>query len=138
MEILGNIFTHYNYSTTDLSFEKRNNHLTVRSKKSQLDIEVDVAAEEVALPEQSPFSTWKEARRFAGPLPFTFTLKPNNKILIIEGVREDWEPRPVKVLHHHIGFIDSLQLNGIRLANAFIVENIPYYWKKGKTDAWQS
>ena len=46
-----------------------------------------------------PFSDWKEARRFAGPLPFTFTYNPaSKKVLVIEGVRENWKPAPLKVL----------------------------------------
>lgn len=137
MELFGNMFTHYSYTTTDIEFERKSAQLVIHSNQSHLHIEVDVSEKEVALPSQSPFSTWKEARRFAGPLPFTFSLKSPGNVLIIEGVREDWQPRPVKIIHHDIGFVNSLSLNGIRLANAFVVENIPYYWKKGKTDIWK-
>jgi hypothetical protein len=50
------------------------------------------------LPEHSPFADWKEARRFAGPLPFTFTYNKDTKeVLFIEGVRQNWTPNPVKV-----------------------------------------
>jgi hypothetical protein len=28
-------------------------------------------------------------------------------------------------------------LNDAKLANAFIIENIPYCWKKGKTEQWK-
>jgi hypothetical protein len=29
-----------------------------------------------------------------------------------------------------------MKLNGVRLANAFIIYDIPYYWKKGKIERW--
>jgi hypothetical protein len=30
-----------------------------------------------------------------------------------------------------------MNLNDVRLANAFIIRNIPYYWKKGKIEQWK-
>ena len=81
---------------------------------------------------------WKEARRFAGPLPFTFTYNPaKHEVLIIEGVRENWKPMAVNVLDHHFSFIDDLKIPEARLANAFIIRKIPYYWKKGKIESWR-
>lgn len=89
------------------------------------------------MPNGSPFKDWNEARRFAGPLPFTFTYKTrDNQVLIIEGVRENWKPKPVKIIDYKFSFLDSMNLNEMRLANAFILKNIPYYWKKGKTEQW--
>jgi len=89
------------------------------------------------LPPQSPFADWKEARRFAGPLPFTFTYnKEKKEVLIIEGVRENWIPAPVRVLDYQIDFLNTLKTDSPVLANAFIIKNIPYYWKKGKKEKW--
>ena len=138
MEILGNIFTKYNYTTTDISVSKNNNLIKISSGKSKFDIEVETGDPAVPLPESSPFTDWKEARKFAGPLPFTFTYDPiKEEVLIIEGVRENWDPQPVKVNRADISFIQNLQLPECILANAFIIQNIPYYWKKGKTEKWQ-
>lgn len=138
MAFLGNIFTHYNYHKTDIAFQRQNGVITVRSVKSNLFVKVKESSREIALPEQSPFNDWKEARRFSGPLPFTFTYDPNKKeVLIIEGVREDWMPQPVEVIEGHIGFIDGLGLKSAVLANAFVISNIPYYWKKGRKDPWK-
>jgi hypothetical protein len=90
------------------------------------------------LPEHSPFSDWKEARRFAGPLPFTFTYnKETKEVLIIEGVRQKWIPSPVKVIDYRFDFLNTLKLENPILANAFIIKNIPYYWKKGKKEVWK-
>lgn len=138
MEFLGNMFTHYNYTTTDI-IQTQNNHITeINSIQSKFKITFETPNEEVLLPQNSPFKDWKEARRFAGPLPFTFTYNPDKKeVLIIEGVRENWTPNPVKVLDYNIPFLQNLNLNQITLANAFVIKNIPYYWKKGKIEIWK-
>jgi hypothetical protein len=110
---------------------------TVRIDSEQSDLHITARKQQGDLPQGSPFPDWKTARRFAGPLPFTFTYNAKRKeILIIEGVREDWEPRPVQIIEHHSGFLNKLDLKGAVLANAFVVENIPYRWKKGKKDQW--
>lgn len=138
MEFMGNIFTHYNYTTTDITMVKKGSSIEIKSLKSDFDIKINEAAGEIPLPENSPFANWKEARRFAGPLPFTFTYNENSKeILIIEGVRENWEPMPVSVIKENISFLQTLNLKGNLLANAFIIRDIPYYWKKGRVELWK-
>jgi uncharacterized protein YqjF (DUF2071 family) len=140
MEFMGNIFTHYNYSTTDIKYKKEDDKVAITSSNSgfRIVVEVPQSPEEVALPQNSPFADWKEARRFAGPLPFTFTyIAPKNKVVIIEGVRENWKPSPVKVIQAHISFLETLKLSKMILANAFIIQNIPYYWKRGKVEKWK-
>ncbi len=139
MSFFGNIFTHYNYKTTDIDFTTSGTILNVKSIQSKLNVTVDLdETSDIPLPPGSPFREWKEARRFAGPLPFTFTYDAATRsVLIIEGVREDWTPRPVRVLQHESGFIDQLNLKPIVLANAFVIKDIPYYWKKGRIDLWK-
>ncbi|MFX1704039.1 DUF2071 domain-containing protein [Chitinophaga sp. CC14] len=138
MEFFGNLFTHYSYTTTDISITEENDMMVVKSMASGLDITVDTGNETATLPAESPFNNWKEARRFAGPLPFTFTCnRHSDEVLIIEGVRENWTPIPVSVLHSEAGFLNAPALQGARLANAFIIRQIPYYWKKGKVDIWR-
>jgi hypothetical protein len=139
MEFFGNIFTHYNYTTTDISQNRQNGTTEISSDKSGFKISIDNSDNEnIPLPAGSPFADWKESRRFAGPLPFTFTYNPaDKKVLIIEGVRKDWKPMPVKVIDYSFFFIDNLKLNDVRFANAFIIRNIPYYWKKGKLEPWK-
>ncbi len=138
MAFLGNIFTHYNYQNTDISFNRQLDVICVGSNKSDLNVEVKTDNPQVKLPRGSPFKDWKEARRFAGPLPFTFTYnKTSKEVLIIEGVREDWIPKPVEVIQNNVGFINRLNLKTVTLANAFVITNIPYYWKKGRKDVWK-
>lgn len=136
MEWFGNIFTHYNYTTTDIQIIQ-NGRTKIKSKLSNFEVEIENVNEEIQLPINSPFAEWKEARRFAGPLPFTFTYNSKNKtVLIIEGVRENWIPKPLKVANYNFEFLNTLKLKDAVLANAFIIENIPYWWKKGKIEQW--
>ncbi len=138
MEVLGNIFTHYNYTTTDINQRTENGLKIICSKKSNFHLEIALEKDEINLPENSPFSDWKEARRFAGPLPFTFTYNTkDNTVLIIEGVRKNWKPKPIQVKNYDFAFLNSLNLNNVLLANAFEIKNIPYYWKKGKLERWR-
>lgn len=138
MEFFGNMFTHYNYTTTDIHQRRENGINEIKSHKSGFRVDFMESDDDVSLPYNSPFQDWKVARRFAGPLPFTFTYNPvNHQVLIIEGVRTAWKPMPVKVIDYNFPFIKKLSLSEVRLANAFLVRNVPYYWKKGKIERWK-
>lgn len=138
MEFLGNLFTHYSYTTTDIEVKKEGNMIRVKSAASGINIAVHTENPDAALPAGSPFNDWKEARRFAGPLPFTFTCNAqSDKVLIIEGVRENWTPKPVEVMESQVAFMNKPEWEDAVLANAFLIENIPYHWKKGKVDIWK-
>lgn len=138
MEFLGNLFTHYKYTTTDIKQTEQENIKQIISNKSKFKITITESEEQIPLPSLSPFSDWKEARRYAGPLPFTYTYnKEKKEVLIIEGVRQNWTPNPVQVIDYHFDFLESLNLKSAVLANAFIIKNIPYYWKKGKKELWK-
>ena len=137
MEFFGNIFTHYNYTTTDIKQEAKGHVRTVSSIKSAFKVEIAQTDSEVQLPAGSPFSDWKEARRFAGPLPHTFTYnKAEDSVLIIAGVRKNWTPEPVQIKSYSFKFLDELKLHNVILANAFEIKNIPYMWKKGRIERW--
>jgi hypothetical protein len=138
MEFFGNIFTHYNYTTTDITTTFKDNIKKIESNKSKFQITIEQTDNEVNLPEKSPFKNWKEARRFAGPLPFTFTYNEIDKtVLVIEGVRQNWKPQPIKINSFNFDWLKKLDLQGAVLANAFEITNIPYYWKKGKIEKWK-
>lgn len=138
MEIAGNLFTHYNYTTSDIKQTKLDSKISISSKKSDFKIVFKDKGSDVSLPKLSPFSDWKEARRFAGPLPFTFTYnKPKKEVLIIEGVRNNWKPEPIEIVDYKFSFIKDLGLKNVRVANSFIIKNVPYYWKKGKIELWK-
>jgi hypothetical protein len=137
MVLMGNLFTHYRYSQTAIQQTQIGTEYQLVSETSGLDIAFTIPDDDLPLPIGSPFPDWKTARRYAGPLPFTFTFNAvRNEVLIIEGVREHWQPRPVAVLHHRVGFLGTLGLENPLLASAFTVEQIPYSWKKGCVDQW--
>ncbi|MFZ9935740.1 MAG: DUF2071 domain-containing protein [Luteolibacter sp.] len=136
MEWLGNFFTRYKYVKTDIRVTRDDRRIDVRSPDTGLEIEVEISPG-CGLPDGSPFTRWEDARRFSGPLPFTFTCeREKNRVLIVEGVRSHWQPRPVRVIHQRIPHLQTLGLGHAVLANAFIVENIPYHWKAGAAEPW--
>lgn len=138
MEFFGNIFTFYKYTTTDIHQIRQKDTLKISSDKSGFKVVIETKEKEnISLPCGSPFQDWKEARRFAGPLPFTFTYsRETGKVLIIEGVRENWTPKPVQVTHYNFSFLNNMNLTDLKLANTFVIERIPYHWKKGKLERW--
>lgn len=136
MELLGNLFTRYRYVETGVRVTNQDEHLRIDSPRTGLQIVVDLA-NNGGLPDGSPFTRREDARKFSGPLPFTFTCEAEKKrVLIVEGVRSDWKPQPVRVLKHHIPFLAELGHDNAILANAFVVKNIPYHWKKGTAEPW--
>jgi len=138
MTFLGNIFTHYNYTTTDIQQIEGEESIEISSVQSRFHLVLDKRENNINLPEDSPFLDWKEARRYAGPLPFTFTYNEDSRqILIIEGVRQNWTPNPIQIKNYQFDYLKTLHLNNPILANAFIIKNIPYYWKKGKKEQWK-
>lgn len=138
MEFFGNIFTHYNYTTTDIKQIKNKNFKTIKSEKSKFEVTIEQADDDIKIPEGSPFTDWKDARKFAGPLPHTFTVNTKDKtILTILGVRQNWKPEPLKVESYDFEFLNQLKLQNIVLANAFEIQNVPYNWEKGKIEKWK-
>lgn len=135
MSFSGNLFTHYQYKTADLKMNSSADRIWVSSEKENIHIEAD-GRNEAILPDNSVFDTWQQARRFAGPLPFTFSVdKKRKQVVIIEGVRESWTPQPVSILHHQIGWLQQESFAEKKLASAFLVSSIPYRWKKGRTES---
>jgi hypothetical protein len=132
MEILGNLFTSYRYKHTHLAFATTPRTITISSPTGLL-VESTIPSEDTPqLPKGSPFPSWKEARRYSGPLPFTFSFDSSrSEMVIVEGVREGWSPQPVTITHAAIPTLQELGFSDAILANAFLVRNIPYRWRAG-------
>lgn len=138
MVFFGNLLTHYKYQLADVACENTDGKLDVaiRTRDAEADLHViaDLKAEPAALPVGSPFRDLREARMFAGPLPFTFDYeRETQSIVMIEGVRTNWKPQPVRVEVLENTFFDQAPFRGTTpiLANAFHVANVPYAWKRG-------
>lgn len=138
MERLGNLFTHYRYGRSRWTVERRRGRYAIEVKSSDgfadLQVEADLAEGDPLLPERSLFATLREARRFAGPLPFTFDYESQTRSMIrVEGVRHKWNPRLVAARVHRNTFLEQPGLRdaGAILASAFFVEDVPYAWRPG-------
>ena len=134
----GNLLTGYRYRHVNVQITKSSMETRVETSLadvgSTLDITFESSSEAAALPEGSPFGDWRTARRFAGPMPFTFSAEGDGSFVVIEGSRQDWVPRPVHVKNWHVSLFDEVPLGGTKpiLANAFAVEGVSYHWKKGQ------
>jgi hypothetical protein len=132
----GNLLTHYRYHPCVAAVESAGGRLratvATRDRGGDLDIIADPAVS--TLPDGSPFASVREARRFAGPLPFTFDYEPETRAIVaIEARRTNWQPMPVGVDVRHLTFFDQQTFAGCTpvLAAAFRVTNVDYRWNRG-------
>jgi hypothetical protein len=148
----GNLLTHYNYHRCRAGIVADGDelHIVVTTPDGAGDLDVRAGSGDVwvsascpdsMLPPSSPFASVREARRFAGPLPFTFDYEAATRsIVAIEARRTNWTPVPVNVEVREIGFFDQPPFAGCtpRLAGAFRVTDVDYHWNKGVCHALSS
>jgi len=141
MAFFGNRLTHCNYRVAQVSLKEDCQRLQIESKtlraKSDLHVAADLTSRPAPLPSGSPFADLDEARLFAGPLPFTFDYATEtHSIVMIEGVRKNSKPQPIRVEVFKNTFFDQAPFNQTTpvLANAFHVENIAYSWQRGRRE----
>lgn len=134
----GNCLTHYKYRLANVRFQDSAESLEIEVQtpagEADLHVKANLTDIPTAPPSGSPFRDLRAARLFAGPLPFTFDYEPEtDSIVMIEGVRRDWKPMPVKVEILKRTFFERAPFRGVEpvLANAFHVKEIPYLWKRG-------
>jgi hypothetical protein len=132
----GNLLTHYNYHRCDAEIDATPTSLrvAVRTPDGAGDLTLSANLSDRRLPAGSPFPSEREARRFAGPLPYTFDYEPEtHAIVAINAVRKNWRPALVSVDVGRIGFFDQPAFAGHRprLAAAFYVRAIDYCWARG-------
>jgi len=135
----GNLLTHYNYRLADIAIAAHHDDLDVRIETADHDADLHVVArldaEPAPLPVSSPFASMKDARRFAGPLPWTFDHEPEtDSIVMIHGHRSSWHPQPTAVEIKTCRFLEHgpFAAAEARLANAFHVADIDYGWDRGR------
>lgn len=138
MAFAGNLLTHYNYrrASVDLVVGAKELEISIRTRHSEADLDVTVSLgeEKDQLPAGSCFTTEREARKFTGPLPYTFDYEPQtHSIIAILGRRSEWHPRLVRVDVRQCTFLDRPPFVGSKplLASAFYMANIPYRWERG-------
>jgi hypothetical protein len=137
MTTFGNLLTHYSYRLCSVDWRRAGDglDLAIATRRGEADLRLHADLVSPSLPPAgSPFPDWATARRYAGPLPFTFDYEAaTGSVVIIEGVRQNWNPRPVSVTLETAGFFARPPFDTAPpvLANAFFLEGIPYRWKKG-------
>ena len=135
---MGNLLTSYRYRHVKVNLDQNAALTRVRTTfadgSPSLDLTFETSENPIALPAGSPFGDWKTARRFAGPMPFTFSAESDRTCVVIEGSRQNWVPRPIVVKDWQVGLFRESPLRDVEpiLANAFAVEGVAYRWKKGR------
>lgn len=136
MQWIGDKLTQYKFNYNPINIVTENNIVTIIGTGISIKLKMHEEEEIIPLPFNSIFDNWTQARKFAGPLLYTFEVNEKTKELsITEGTRKNWTPKPIEVISANIDFLnqDSIkQLNPI-LSAAYMVKNIPYSWKKAKT-----
>ena len=134
----GNLFTHYRYRHCRVTSHRIAETLMIDvdtpNGEADLSVRAFVGAPATEPPAGSPFPDLHVARRFAGPLPFTFDYEPEtHQMVVIEGVREHWTPIPVRAEVTRCTFLEKPPFGALprRMANAFFLENVDYRWKRG-------
>jgi hypothetical protein len=140
MHLAGALFTHYRYGLCQASCESRGQTLRwqVRTPNCEADLTVtaELDSKPAPLPPSSPFANPQIARRFAGPLPYTFSYESQtDSIISVRGIRDNWDPQPVRVfLDQTPTFFRRSPFNQAQpmLANAFHLQSVPYRWDCGQ------
>jgi hypothetical protein len=138
MKLGGNLLTHYRYRLVDIEVTPTEDQLAVRittaAAEADLHVVARLAGQPAALPPSSPFRSDRDARRFAGPLPWTFDYEPQTRsIVMIRGRRSQWQPRQVAVEVKTGSFLEQAPFGVAepRLASAFHVTDLDYSWQRG-------
>ncbi len=135
---LGNLLTDYRYRKVQVRILASDASLRVQTStpdgRPTLDLSLKLASEPGAPPDGSPFPDLRTARRFAGPMPYTFSPRGDGTFVVIEGRRQDWAPRPIEVAAWQVSLFDETPLRDAKpiLANAFALEGVSYRWERGR------
>lgn len=133
----GNLLTHYQYQHCTARFDYGDGCLEVQTNAAdglQLHLKSRIDSPASHLPPDSVFEDFTQARRFAGPLPFTFDYEQEtHSIIAIRGDRPHWNPMPVEIDVIRCDFIQRSPFaeNNPILSNAFYVSDISYEWQRG-------
>ncbi len=127
MALGGRLFTHYGYLKVGAHIT-HDQGVPGIATSSGLNL---VVRDEPSLPTGSVFANWDEARRYAGPMPFTFaSVRDGQAILRVEGSRAHWEPQPMAITSLVVPFLSRLAPQA-EPAAAFLVRDVDYVWKRG-------
>ena len=138
MAVFGNLLTHYNYQCAQVEIRRSPSdlqiHVATPDGSGDVDLIGDLSQPDGFIPPTSPFSNERDARRFAGPMPYTFDYESQtHSIVRIRGVRKRWKPRLIPVTTRRLSFLeqDSFLDTEPVLTSCFYIESIDYRWERG-------
>lgn len=141
MKLAGNLFTHYNYHRAQVDFAIEDQTLSIETRAPDVHLKVVADISSAApLPPSSRFPDLETARRYAGPLPYTFDYERQTRsMILVKGIRKKWDPQPVRVEVKANTFFDDARFGGAQpvLANAFYLSDVPYRWEAGRRESVQ-
>ncbi len=139
MVLGGNLLSRYHYRLARISSRTVGDTLEFEvvsaDGRADLRVRADLGSRPAPLPPGSPFADAKDARRFAGPLPYTFEYEPQTgSVIVVKAARTHWDPMPVAVEAPRPTFFDHGPFAGSEpvLANAFHVAGVDYGWEAGR------
>lgn len=139
MQVGGNELTQYKFKYNPIEIENSNGNISIQGDGVKVIAKENLTQVEIPLPQHSVFETWNHARKYGGPLLYTFEVEPEKKTVVItEGSRKNWQPKPVEVIEADIDFFKQepyASMNPV-LSAAYMVKNIPYSWKKAVRDTY--
>jgi hypothetical protein len=133
MKFWGDRFTQYKFEYNPLEFNLGENEVRLTGEGINIELRKHADPQSTPLPAGSCFADWKYARKYAGPLLYTFETNETTKtISITEGTRKNWQPKPIETVRCEIDFLRSPEISSLNpvLSAAYMVQNIPYDWKK--------
>jgi hypothetical protein len=137
MQVLGNAFTHYAYRKVEaeLTASQEELSITVKSHDGTSNVSVIAYLSQEGLPAGSVFENAKQARRFAGPMPFTFDYEPEtDSMVVVEGVRKEWSPKLIQVDVSELSFLSQPPFDKVDpiLSSAFYLHDVNYRRRPGQ------
>lgn len=142
MQLGGNTLTRYHYRHARIGTRVVDGTLEFKvlsaDGRADLHVRADLAGGPAPLPDGSPFAHARDARRFAGPLPYTFDHEPQTgSVIVVKATRACWDPVPVAVEVPRLTFFDHGPFADTKplLANAFHVAGLDYGWEAGRRRA---
>jgi len=138
MAALGNRLTHYNYQEASVNLTHSDLRLAVKITTPHRAADLHAVAEldpaQAELPPNTCFVSEREARRFSGPLPYTFDYEDRTgSMIVIQATRQRWRPRLVnlRVLEKTFFERPPFTADPPVLVGAFYNTDVAYRWERG-------
>lgn len=130
MALGGRALTHYHYRHVSVTIRREGPVWRITTSSG---LALAVRDDSAELPAGSVFKDWDSARRYAGPMPYSFAPEKDGRhIVSIKGTRAHWKPRPVALVDVRAPFFDALVGPDVLApAAAFLVEDVEYRWEPG-------